>query len=338
MNDRDALRLAARRASLYSAVRSGDAILAARAAARMRVPMAGLTAAEVLRAREARRTLGRAIVKARLPKPEPHPLVTGVAITAPKPGSHKRALLAALTVLALLLLLVGDGGSSGSPSSADEAQPEQQEPPQVVAERIVQQSRGRTVALPPVVVEAQPTSTPEPTPDPTASPTPAPSARPTSTATPGNAAARRTSSPGPTGSGSGAGGTGGTGSGGSGGGSGSGSGGSGSGSGSGTGFPTPAPLPPVPPPGFGRFQIIVYDAVNGRPIPGACVVIGTPNCDPSAPHTDINGRWAVDIPATSATTYWDLHFSKPGYVFETRQLGLAAGRTVTFTIFMRRQF
>jgi hypothetical protein len=128
----------------------------------------------------------------------------------------------------------------------------------------------------------------------------------------------------------GAGATGGTGAGGSGGGLGAGSG--------GLGFPTPQPLPPVPPPGFGRFSILVLDAFNNRPIPGACVVIGTQNCLPSAPHTDVNGLWSVDIPATTQTTLWDLYFSKPGYVFDRRQLGLAAGRTVTFTILLRRSF
>jgi hypothetical protein len=319
-------------------MRSGDAIFAARAAARVRVPLAQLSVAELLRAREARRTLGRAIVKARLPHRVEQPLQTGIAIPAPAPGSRKRALLAALGVLAILLLLIGDSGSSGSSGSPEEAAAEPQQQ-QTQVDRIVVVSRGRTVALPPVIVAIAPTATP--TPAPTASATPAP--EPTKAlATAGTGTAARTASPRPTGTGSGAGsgGTGATGAGGggSGGGSGGGGGGAGGGSGSGTGFPTPQPLPPVPPAGFGRFQIIVLDAFTNRPIPGACVIIGTQSCDPSQPHTDANGRWAVDIPATTRTTLWDIYFSKPGYVFERRQLGLAAGQTVVFTILMRRGF
>jgi len=334
MNDAQTLKVAARRAALHAAILSGDAITAARAAARLRVPLADLTPAEVRRAREARRTLGRAIVKARLPRRDEQPLATGMAITAPLPGSRRRAVIAALAALALLLLFIGSGRPAGSSGAPDEAavEPQQQ---QTQLDRPVLVSRGRTVALPPLAVVA-PTATPAPTA--TATPAPQPTAA-VATAT-AQGTARRTATPGPTGAGAGTGGTGGTGagSGGGGSGSGSGSGGAGGGSGTGTGFPTPAPLPPVPPPGFGRFSIIVLDAFTNRPIPGACVIIGTRSCDPSQPHTDANGRWAVDIPATTMTTYWDLYFSKPGYVFALRQLGLAAGQTVTYTILLRRSF
>ncbi len=320
MNDADTLRLASRRAALYTAMRSGDAIFAARAAARVRVPLAQLSAAELLRAREARRTLGRAIVMARLPHRVEQPLQTGIAILEWRSGSRKRALLAALGVLAILLLLIGDSGSLGSSGAPDEAAAEPQQQ-QTQVDQILLVSRGRTVALPPVIVAVAPTATPTPAPTATATPAPEPTK---AVATAGTGTAPRTASPRPTGTGSGggSGGTGatGAGSGGSGGGSGSGSGGAGGGSGSGTGFPTPQPLPPVPPPGFGRFQIIVLDAFTNRPIPGACVIIGTQSCDPSQPHTDANGRWAVDIPATTRTTLWDIYFSKPGYVFERRQL------------------
>lgn len=336
MNDAQTLKLAGRRAALHSAIRSGDAVYAARAAARLRVPLADLTVAELKGAREARRTLGRAIVKARLPRREEQPLMTGIAIPAPLPGSRRRLLIAALAVLGLLLLL-GGGGPAGSSGSPDEAAVEQQQEQQTQQDQLLLVSRGRTVALPPLVAVVVPSATP--TPAPTASATPAP--RPTAalaTAT-AQGTARRTATPGPTGAGTGAGGTGGTGVGGGGsGGTGTGGGGTGGGTGSGTGFPTPAPLPPVPPPGFGRFQILVVDAFTGRPIPGACVIIGTQSCDPSQPHTDANGHWAIDIPATTRTTLWDLYTSKPGYVLQRQQLGLAAGQTVVFTIRMRRSF
>jgi len=63
---------------------------------------------------------------------------------------------------------------------------------------------------------------------------------------------------------------------------------------------------PSQPPGFGRFQIIVLDAFTNRPIPAACVMIGTQSCNPSQPAADANGVWAADVPATSQTTLWDI--------------------------------
>ena len=73
MNDRDALRLAARRAALHASIRAGDAQGAARAAARLRLPGARLTAQEITFARDTRAALGRALIAARLPRPAPVP-------------------------------------------------------------------------------------------------------------------------------------------------------------------------------------------------------------------------------------------------------------------------
>jgi len=339
MNDQTALRIAARRASLYSAIRSADAVTAARAGARLRVTDAPLSRIDVARARDARRVLGRAIIRARLPQSSGGATAVASPLALPR-RSRRRAWLALALLPLLLLLLLEGGGPNGLSGSPDEAVAVQPAAVQRTEARVVDISRGRTIALPPeIVVAASPSPTPEPSPTPTATPAPA-SAAPTVAV----AAPPRTNTPAPTSAGAGGAGGGGSGaSGGSGsgsgsGGAGSGGGGSGSGSGSGTGFRTPEPLPPSPPPGFGRFRIIVLDSFTARPIPGACVVIGTQSCDPSAPHTDANGQWAVDIPATTQTTYWDLYFSKPGYFFERRQLGLAAGRTVTFTILLRRTF
>jgi hypothetical protein len=339
MNDRSTLRIAGRRAALQSAIRTGDAPAAARAAARLRLPATELSASELTRGREARRTLGLAIIKARLPKSAAAPTLSA-SVVAPRRRDRRRALLSALLVLAILLLFISSGGPGGS--EAGSPQDPLPDPQQTQVERLIQVSRGRTVALPPVVAVVVPSQTPTPTPEPsqTESATPQPTVTakttaPTRTATPRPTSGIAAGGAGGSGAG-GAGGTGGSGSGGAGGTGGSGSGGAGGGSGSGTGFPTLAPLPPFPPSGFGRFSIIVLDGSTGRPIPGACVVIGTQNCLPSAPHTDINGQWSVDIPATTQTTLWDLYFSKAGYVFERRQLGLAAGRTVTFTILLRR--
>ena len=74
MSERDTLRLAARRAALHASIRDGDARGAARAAARVRVPGARLSAHEVALARDARIALGRALVAARLPRPAALPI------------------------------------------------------------------------------------------------------------------------------------------------------------------------------------------------------------------------------------------------------------------------
>lgn len=318
-DDRDLRRYAARRAALHSALRSGDALVAARAASRLRLDGFLLTPDEFARARDVRRALGVAIVKARLPKAPEAPLRREAAIPEP-PRSHRRLIAAAALAAAVLIALLffgngrGLGPAGGGTPAANDAQQQQQQA------QLVAVSRGRTVLLPADVVAVE------------ASPTPAPSAEASPTPGPeGSGAPAPTSGPG------------GTGSGGSGGGSGGGDGtGSGSGSGSGTGIGTPAPTPaptatpPAPPPGYTRLNVIVYDASTGRPLPDVCIIIGTLNCGPTAPHTDQNGRWSADVAASSAKTLWDLYFIKPGYLTQYRQITLPGGATRTYAIYLRR--
>jgi hypothetical protein len=317
MNERDALRYAARRAALIQSLRAGDPITAGRAASRLRVLGAPMVVSEFTAARDARRRIGRAVIDARRPRAEERPLRHEPAIAGAR-GSRRRLLAAAATLLAVLLVVFFNTGvppenGGGAPAAAAVSEPQRA--------ALVTLSRGRTVDAPVELVAVEETPTPAPT------ATPPPEA--TATAAPTAGAGIGTRSPAPSGEGSG-----GSGSGGSGGGSGSGN---GSGSGSGTDpSPTPTATPPVPPPGFTRLNIIVLDATTGRPVPGVCVVIGTTNCGPSAPHTDRNGRWSADVAASSASTLWDMYFIKDGYITQFRKITLPGGRTAYYTIRLQR--
>ena len=319
MNDRDALRYAARRAAFGRALREGDALGAARAGARLRLFDAAIAPREFLRARDARRALGRAIVGARRPKPASSPERHESAITAPRGRDHRRALVA-LALLALLALLIPLGapqqGGGGTPQAAAAEQQRS---------ALLTVSRGRTVGAPAeIVVVAETTPSPTPAPSEEASPSPAATSGAAASSVPGASGA--SGSTGPGGSGGGAGGGNGTG--------------QGPGNGSGTSTPTPLPaitLGPVPP-GFARLVIIVLDAQTRRPLPDVCVVIGTATCAPGQPHTDVNGRWAADVASSSNITYWDVSLIKTGYTSVSRRLSLRAGSgSTTYSLTLRRR-
>lgn len=310
MSDRDALRFAARRAAMSAAFREGDAERAARAAARLRVIGMPVTTQDFARARSARRALGRAIVNARLPQAVPAPKREEAAIFAETPSRAAWYALAGVGALVVALLLFGNGvgldptGGGGTPEAASAAEPQRV--------TLLTVSRGRTITLPDQVAVVQETATPAPTAEPSAEPTAAPRA------TAGSGSGSRTGSPAPGGGGGGD-------------------------SGGGIGIlprtPTPRPTatPPAPPAGFGRFNIVVYDASTGRPLPGTCVIVGTIVCGTPGSLTDAAGRWSADLPAT-ATTTWDATFVLTGYITQHRTLNVAAGRTVTYQVFLRRLF
>ena len=311
MSAQEEFRIAGRRAALRLALRRGDAVAAARAAARLRIPQARLSASELGRVRTARRALGIAILRARLPKRAS----TAPAAVAPvvTQRSDRRRLAAVAAVLAALLLAVlwprdGDVGG-GSPDAAAVA-------PQVVT--IASVSRGRTVVAPleVVVVQETPSPTPEATAEPSASPAPS--------------VAAVTAKPGAT-SGTGTGTT--EGGGGTGTGSGPGNG-SGSGPGNGTRSATPAPTatPRVPPPGYVRFNIRVLDSRTYRPVADVCVIHGTRDCG-SGDYTDKDGRWSWDVAASAYVTQWDITLIKDGYVTLQQHLVMPRGRSqYLFTI------
>ena len=313
-NDSDGLRFAARRASLRAALRQDDVRVAARAASRLRINGFPVTLDEFARARQVRRTLGLALVKARLPKPaEVRPRDLDAATPATAGRSWRRVTAVAAGLLAVLIAIFvfggGEGLSAGGGTPVRIAEPQRAQ--------LLVQSRGRTVSSPQeIIVEESPT--PAPTSEPTAQPTDAPGA--VAAATPGPAR-----SPGPSG-----------GSGGSGGGSGGGAG-SGSGKGSGSATPAPSPTPRVPPPGFSRLNVIVYDAQTRKPLEDVCIVIGTPSCGPNAPHTAADGRWSADVAASSSATQWQLMYMKTGYATVLQQITLPGRVSRTYVIYLRRR-
>lgn len=305
----DADRVMARRAALRAALREGNALLAARAAARLRVDGFGLTASEFAQAREARRVLGLSLVKARRPK---HPPTAAESAPLMRARTSRRPILAAVTAvlaLVLLLLFTGDPGPQAAGGGAPAA------PVSVARPTLTTISRGRTISLPLELVAVE------------ESPTPAPTAAPSASAAP------TASAPAPSGSGSGGTSSGGTGTGS----------GSGSGAGSGTAPPTPiatpAPTatPPAPAAGFTRLNVYVFDATSVKPLEGVCVVIGTLNCGPNAPHTDATGRWSADVAASDASTKWTMAFVKSGYVTQQVNITLPGGTSRTYFIYLRRQ-
>jgi hypothetical protein len=316
MNDRDAMRLAARRAALHASIRDGNAQAAARAAARLRVPGARLTAQEITFARDTRTALGRALIAARLPRPTP-PAAPAPEVVAARATGWKRLAIALAVISGLIFLVLGPGGEPGGKPEGDAsaAVPDVTRP-QVLA----QVSRGRSAATsaPEIVAAAEPTA------DPTAAPTEAPSAAPSA----------------------GAGGAGGAG------GSASGAGGGGGGIGIGTGpglitLPTPRPTttPRVPPPGYGRLTVIVLDSRTRQPVPDACVSFGSLSCTTITAgettalsyRTDANGRWSLDVPLGAPTVSYDMMFFKLGYRVDIEKVTLRRGGTVVKTVFLVKQ-
>jgi hypothetical protein len=317
INERDALRLAARRAALHVSVQGGDAKAAARAAARLRVPGARLSARELAVARDTRAALGRALIAARLPRPAP--LVAAPSVTTPARGvPWKRLAIALAVICGLVFLVLGPGGAPGGKPEGDVSAavaPDVTRP-----QPLVQLSRGRSAvtSAPEVVVVAEPSA------EPTAAPTEAPTAAPSA----------------------GAGGTGGAG------GSARGAGGGGGGIGIGTGpglitLPTPRPTstPRFPPPGYGRIQIIVLDRQTMKPVPDTCVSFGSLTCtnitagDVTALtyRTDTNGRWSLDVPLGAPTVSYDMLFFKLGYRVDVQKITLRRGGTVLKYIYLVKQ-
>jgi hypothetical protein len=322
MSERDTLRLAARRAALHASIRDGDPQAAARAAARLRVPGARLTAREVALAHDTRTALGRAIIAARLPRPRPLPAPPRQA--APRRAMPWKRLAVALAVICgLIFLVLGPGGEPGGKPEGDVSAAVAPDitRPQV----LVPLSRGRSTvtSAPEIVAVAEPSA------EPTAAPTEAPTAEPSA----------------------GAGGTGGAG------GSASGAGGGGGGIGIGTGpglvtLPTPRPAstPRFPPPGYGRLTIIVLDARTFRPVEDTCVSFGSLTCtaltyqpDPDGTsttvlsyRTDANGRWSLDVPLGAPTVSYDMFFFKLGYRVQTAKVTLRRGGAVVYTVRVTR--
>ena len=303
--------LAARRCT--KSVRAGDASATARAAARLRIPGARLTARELAVARDTRAALGRALIAARLPRPAP--IVAASHVTPTRRMPWKRLAVALAVISGLIFLVLGPGGAPGGKPEGDVSAaiaPDVTRP-----QPLVQLSRGRSAvtSAPEVVAVAEASA------EPTAAPTEAPTAAPSA----------------------GAGGAGGAG------GSASGAGGGGGGIGIGTGpglvtLPTPRPTstPRFPPPGYGRLTVIVLDRATNRPVPDACVSFGSVTCTNITAgeqtalnyRTDANGRWSLDIPLGAPTVSYDMLFFKLGYRVEVGKVTLRRGGSVVRTVYL----
>ena len=290
-----------RRALYADALRRGDPLATANAAARLRAHIGDLSALDLAAVRASRRNFGQSIRQARSRRvAPPAPAITGAV---PLSRSRRSPLGAVLAVALLALLLAS---LFARPSAVDEADGGGGAPVAVVSEPVppAAVSRGRVVLPVAAVVEAVA--------DPVASA--APEAAAPTDAAPTDGANATAGTPGPGGSGTSGTGTG-TGSG------------SGSGSGSGTASPAPTASPtPRPtfatcfvsiPRGFARLCGSVVDARTGRGIAGACVSLGP--CTDQSTRTDPNGRWAFVLPVGNGTLEWGLEFQMAGY------------RTATFT-------
>ncbi len=325
------LRVAARRAALHTAIRDGRPTEAARAAARLRLEEVRLDGHTLLDVRNARRELGRAIVRARLRRRgvAARALSTAetvisvparVAVTR-RPGVLRRALALALAVLCAVFFLVNREAptliTAPEEAGGGATQPNTPLPSQLPL-------RGRSIALPPEPVAAVPVPTLTPLPQitppalPTKTPTPVRGGEDTPDVVPGSPAPTR--SPGS--------GTGGTGTG------------TGGGTGAGTGTATGAPPSPTPTPSLApdaaRFNILVVDAFTGLPLPDVCLIVGSGECGPTKPHTDANGHWSIDVPLTTPTLNWDVTFIRAQYTTEYRRYLLRQGQSVTYVMRLRR--
>lgn len=285
-------RLARRRASLLVALRDGDLRSAARAWSRLRLRGAAITAAESAAGRAARGEVGRALRTARERRSAidatPDRPSTAIPLPAGAPRWRRAAAigLALVGIAAALLPLVPriasvDVRTPATPLTVATA---------AVGGRIGG-GRGRTEAGVPFVpaVTTAPTSSPTvsvaapasssiaPTAPPLPSPTPSVSPTPTPHPSPAPIAVPSAA-------------------------------------------PVPASTPAaslLPPPlasGFSRIRVLVVDATTLAPIAGACIVIGTPDCAPSRPHTNALGLWWVDFPTGSiAGVQFPVTIQKDGY-------------------------
>jgi hypothetical protein len=292
--------LALRRATYRDAMRRGDDLAAARAAAALRAHLGSLGARDLAAVRASRQSFGRAIRDARARRVL-GPVATDAAPAIALPRSRLRpsALLAALAALALALAGLfaqplldrsqdAEGGSGGAPAAAASDEP-------ILLSAL---SRGRVIVAEVAVAAAvvEPVATPAPEPSASATPAPLPGAGAPS----GSSAPSGSAGPG-TGTGTG------------------------SGTGPGTGTRTASPAPtatrsPAPtlaacfaslPRGFARLCGLVVDSRTGRAISGACVSLGP--CTDQSTRTDVNGRWAFVLPVGDGTLQWALEFAMAGY-------------------------
>lgn len=240
MSDRAAkLNVAARHVALSQAIRARDPLAAARAASRLRIPGASLSARELETARRARAAVGRALVRARLTDPAERRRAAAAYVARAQviPRLLRRRAfpvwraLGAATIIAVLVVLFRPGGGYFGGGSTEEHKPAGVNVPANAT------LRGRSVGQATAVVVASP--------------------RPTTT--PPVVVPGTTGSPAPIG--------------------GAGGGAPVPGGGGGFGSPAPAGTPPLPGLDYGRITVIVVDSQTQQPVSGVCVIMGSDRCN-----------------------------------------------------------
>jgi hypothetical protein len=322
--------LRSERAALRRALRSGDALNAARAWERLRVVAQSISIHERAAGREARKAVGRAIRDARYRR-----LQSAMDAFAPAPAAEAQAAAArsrlrpialAIAVLAVISLLIGYQVTRPEEDFAPAAAAPEQVTEPTAAPTPNAGGRGRTRETPAPVAIATPA--PVATAEPTAAPSPSASA---ATGRPGATSAAGAQPGGVAGGVTGGvvGGTvGGT------------VGGVVGGTGTKTIAPTPTPyvLPARPPalaPGADRFMFVVIDQATGVPLGGVCVNYGFAVCSASDPHTNASGQYWLDLNPGMATS-WNFRFFNDGYLTATLNKTYRPGMgTSTTTVFLR---
>ena len=130
-SERDLRRYAARRASLSVALREGHVGAAARAASRLRVDGFRIPREEFARARAVRRTLGLALVNARIARPAAVASRATPIVARGRPWRALVAVLAAAAALLLVLLFAPNDQARGGGSAPPALPAETQRAPQV---------------------------------------------------------------------------------------------------------------------------------------------------------------------------------------------------------------
>lgn len=75
---------------------------------------------------------------------------------------------------------------------------------------------------------------------------------------------------------------------------------------------TPSPTATLDMVNFYNVHGQVFDADSGLPIAGVCVVIGPLGCQANMAHSDVTGKFLVQLPRQVIVAY-DFHFVKAGY-------------------------
>jgi len=91
--------------------------------------------------------------------------------------------------------------------------------------------------------------------------------------------------------------------------------------------------PPAIETATGRFLFTVVDAKTGKPVADACVIFGTPDCEPERVHTNSLGLWWLDFDLKNPpASLWDFQFEKDGYEAQRIRVEYKSGSVNKYVI------